>query len=50
LSRNAGYIVDCRQERGFVRLGRLVKAADFSHELQGRGADFVVSDGRIEVE
>jgi hypothetical protein len=31
-------------------LGRLGESADFAHELQCGSADFVVSNGRLEVE
>jgi hypothetical protein len=37
------------EERTFIRLGRFVEAANFPHELQGSGANFVGSDGRIKI-
>jgi hypothetical protein len=37
------------EERAFIRLGRFVEAAYFPHELQGSGANFVGSDGRIKI-
>src|SRR5262245_8677726 len=36
-------------ERGFVGLGGLVEAADFSHKLERGGANFVFSNGRREI-
>src|SRR4030088_3115654 len=49
-SRDRGDFIDCAQERRFVRLRWLVKAADFSHELERSSSNLVSSDGRIEVE
>jgi hypothetical protein len=49
-SRDRGDFIDCTQERGFIRLRRFVKAADFSHELERSSSNLVGSDGRIEVE
>src|SRR5579863_6508370 len=37
------------EERTFIRLGRFVEAAYFPYELQGSGANFVGSDGRIKI-
>jgi hypothetical protein len=48
--RDGGNFVDGRLEGFFVRLGWLIKACDFSHELQRSGVHFVVGDRRIEIE
>src|SRR3954465_14554552 len=46
----AGDFLDCRLERDFVCLRRLVESADFSHELQGRSANLVIGNRWVEVE
>ena len=47
---DGGDLVDCREESGFICFRRFVQAADFPDELQRGRADFLRSDGRIEVE
>src|ERR1700687_2265298 len=48
--RDRGYLVDCRQKRCFVGLGRLIKPADLPHELKGGSANLFLGYRRIEVE
>jgi hypothetical protein len=48
--RDRSYIVDRSEECRFVRFRRLVETGNFSDELQRCSADFVVGDGRIEIE
>jgi hypothetical protein len=48
--RDARYLLDCAKKRGFICLGRLVEAGDFSYELQGSCAHLFVSDWWIEIE
>ncbi len=49
-TRDRGYFIDSRQERGLICSRRFVKAADFSHELKRGILNFFGSDGRIKVE
>src|SRR5208337_367745 len=49
-SRDAGDFIDRGEERGFVRLRRLVETGDFSHELKRSRSHLFVGNGRIEVE
>ena len=48
--RGGGNLFHGRVECGFVGFGGCVEAGDFTDELKRGGADFVWSDGRIEVE
>ena len=48
--RHARDFVNGSVERGFVAFGRLVEATDLANELKGRGSDFVLGDGWIEIE
>jgi hypothetical protein len=48
--RDRSYLVDRCVKGSFVCLGRFGKAAYFPHVLQGRGTNFVVRYGRVEVE
>jgi len=47
--RDSGYVVHRSEEQGFIRLRWLIEARDFADELERGGGDFVVGDGRIEV-
>jgi hypothetical protein len=49
-SGDGGDIVDSGVEGGFIGLRWFGEAADFADELEGGGADFVLGDGRIEIE
>src|ERR1700686_4901478 len=49
-TRDAGYLIDGSQKRGFVRLRRLVKPADLSHKLKRSRSNLFVGDWRIEIE
>src|SRR5258708_32111589 len=49
-TRDAGYFIDGSQKRGFVRLRRLVKPADFSYKLKRSCLNLFVGDWRIEIE
>jgi hypothetical protein len=49
LERDARDLLDGGGEGGFVGFGGLVEAGDFSDELKRSGADFVGSDGWIEI-
>src|SRR5436190_933078 len=48
--RHARDFVNGSVERGFVAFGRLVEATDLADELKGRGSDFFLGDGWIEIE
>src|SRR6266851_6616812 len=48
--RDAGYFIDCNQQRAFVCLRRFVKTADFSHELERSSSNLFGGDRRIEIE
>ena len=48
--RDAGYFIDCSQQRAFVCFRRFVKTADFSHELERSSPNLFGGDGRIEIE
>ena len=50
ISRDPGDGIDCGQERGFIRLRRFVKPADFSHELERSSPNLIGIDRRLEVE
>ena len=50
LGGSGGDFLDGGEEGGFVGLGRLVEAGDLADELERGGADFVGSDGRLEIE
>ena len=50
IRRDPGDGIDCGQERGFIRLRRFVKTADFSHELQRSGLNLFGRDRRVEIE
>src|ERR1700719_3003297 len=43
-TRDAGYLIDGSQKRGFVRLRGLVKAADFSYQLKRSCLNLFVGD------
>jgi len=49
-TRDAGYLIDGSQKRGFVRLRGLVKPADFSYKLKRSCLNLFVGDWRIEIE
>src|SRR5882672_12078770 len=49
-TRRFGHLVDSAVERVFVQFGWLVETADLPHELQRRGAYFVVSGRGLEIE
>src|SRR5260370_31808317 len=48
--RYAGHFIDRRQKHPFVRLRRLVEAADFSHKLQRRRPHLFLSNRRSKAE
>src|SRR5690348_12507046 len=48
--RDAADLLNRRQERRLVGLGRFVKPADLPHKLQRRRANLLLGDGRVEVE
>jgi hypothetical protein len=50
LARNPGDVVDSRVERGFVRLGWFVEAADFPDELQRCSENLFLCDWWLKVE
>src|SRR5215468_6118161 len=47
--RRTRHFIDCRLERGLVRLRRLVEPRDLPHELQRSGPHFVIRHRRFEV-
>jgi hypothetical protein len=47
---DVGYVVDSALVGLFIALGGLVKAADFSDELEGSRSNFFACDWRFEVE
>lgn len=47
---SSGDFVDGVVEGLFVGFRRFIEAGDFANELERGGADFVGSDGRIEIE
>ena len=49
-SRDAGYFVDRRQERGLIGLRRLVESANFPDELERSGTDLFGRYGWIKIE
>jgi hypothetical protein len=50
ISRDAGYFINCSQQRSFVCFRRCVKTADFSHELERSSSNLFGGDRRIEIE
>ena len=49
-SRDSGHFIHGSQERGFVDLGRSVKAADCSYKLERSSPNLFGSDKRIKIE
>src|SRR5580704_13803619 len=49
-ARNSGYFLHGLEKYGFIRLRRLVEAADLSYVLQGGGANLLGGYRRVEVE
>jgi hypothetical protein len=49
-SRDPGYFIPYRQKRGFVCLGRIVKATGLSCELPVNGSSVFSRDRRIKIE
>src|ERR1700684_4134348 len=50
LSRRGGYFGDGKVERRLIGLRRPAEAGEFSHELQRRGADFILGRRWLEIE